>query len=50
MGFMQIPRKVDYAIRAAIYLAGQDPEKTCSSGEIAQNQKIPRKFLEKIIQ
>lgn len=50
MGFMQIPRKVDYAIRAAIYLAAQDPEKTCSSGEIAENQGIPRKFLEKIIQ
>ena len=50
MGFMQIPRKVDYAIRAAIYLAAQDPEKKCSSGEIAENQGIPRKFLEKIIQ
>jgi len=50
MGFMQIPRKVDYAIRAAIYLAAQDPEKKCSTGEIAENQGIPRKFLEKIIQ
>lgn len=50
MGFMKIPRKVDYAIRAAIYLAAQDPEKKCSTGEIAENQGIPRKFLEKIIQ
>ncbi len=50
MGFMRIPRKVDYAIRAAIYLAAQHPEKKCSTGEIAENQGIPRKFLEKIIQ
>ena len=50
MGFMKIPRKVDYAIRAAIYLAAQDPEKKCSTGEIAEKQGIPRKFLEKIIQ
>ncbi len=50
MGFMRIPRKVDYAIRAAIYLAAQHPEKKCSTGEIAENQGIPRKFLGKIIQ
>jgi Rrf2 family protein len=51
MGVMQVPRKVDYALRAAIYLATQEPQKRCSSsGEIAENQMIPKKFLEKIIQ
>ncbi len=50
MGFMQIPRKVDYAIRAATCLAAQDREKKRSSGEIAENQGLPRKFLGKIIQ
>lgn len=50
MGVMQVPRKVDYALRAAIYLAAQDPEKNCPTAEIAENQRVPRKFLEKIIQ
>ena len=51
MGVMQVSRKVDYALRAAIYLATQDLKKTCSStGEIAEIQRIPKKFLEKIIQ
>ena len=50
MAVMQIPRRVDYGLRAAIYLAGQDPEKNCFLGEIAAQQGIPRKFLEKILQ
>jgi Rrf2 family protein len=51
MGVMQVSRKVDYALRAAIYLATQDLKKTYSStGEIAEIQRIPKKFLEKIIQ
>jgi len=50
MGLMQIPRKVDYGLRAVIYLSGQDREKCCSITEIAKEQGIPRKFLEKIIQ
>jgi Rrf2 family iron-sulfur cluster assembly transcriptional regulator len=50
MGLMQIPRRVDYGLRAVIYLSGQDPEKCCSIAEIAKEQGIPRKFLEKIIQ
>jgi Rrf2 family protein len=51
MGVMQVPRKVDYALRAAIYLATQGSQNGCSStGEIAENQMIPKKFLEKIIQ
>lgn len=47
---MQVPRKVDYGLRAVIYLSGQDPEKCCSITEIAKQQGVPKKFLEKIIQ
>jgi Rrf2 family protein len=50
MGLMQIPRRVDYGLRAVIYLSGQDREKCCSIAEIAKQQGMPRKFLEKIIQ
>lgn len=50
MGVMQIPRRVDYGLRAAIYLSTQEPERSCSIAEIAKHQSIPRKFLEKIIQ
>ncbi len=50
MGLMQIPRRVDYGLRAVIYLSGQDPNKCCSIAEIARQQGLPRKFLEKIIQ
>jgi Rrf2 family protein len=49
MGLMQISRKADYALRAAIYLSTQDPEKSCSVAEIALRQGVPQKFLEKII-
>jgi Rrf2 family protein len=50
MGLMQIPRRVDYGLRAVIYLSAQDPEKCCPIAEIAKEQGIPKKFLEKIIQ
>jgi Rrf2 family protein len=46
---MQIPRRVDYGLRAVIYLSGQDPLKCCSIAEIAKQQGVPKKFLEKII-
>jgi Rrf2 family protein len=50
MGLMQIPRRVDYGLRAVIYLSSQDAERCCSISEIAQHQGVPKKFLEKIIQ
>jgi Rrf2 family protein len=50
MALMQIPRRVDYGLRAVIYLSSQVPDKCCSIGEIAKEQGVPRKFLEKIIQ
>jgi len=50
MSLMQIPRRVDYGLRAVIYLSSQVPDKCCSIGEIAKEQGVPRKFLEKIVQ
>jgi len=50
MGLMQIPRRVDYGLRAVIYLSGQEPDRCCSIGKISREQGVPRKFLEKIIQ
>jgi Rrf2 family protein len=50
MGLMQIPRRVDYGLRAVIYLADQEPGKCCSLTEIAKQQGVPKKFLEKIVQ
>ena len=50
MSLMQIPRRVDYGLRAVIYLSVQDPERCCSITEIATQQGVPKKFLEKIIQ
>lgn len=50
MGLMQIPRRVDYGLRAMIYLADQQQDKCSSIAEIAKHQGVPRKFLEKIIQ
>ena len=50
MGLMQIPRRVDYGLRATIYLSTQEPNRSCSIAEIAAQQGVPRKFLEKILQ
>jgi Rrf2 family protein len=50
MGLMQIPRRVDYGLRAVIYLSDQQPGKCSSIAEIAKRQGMPKKFLEKIIQ
>lgn len=49
MGLMQISRRVDYGLRAVIYLSAQEPERSCSLAEIARHQGVPRKFLEKIV-
>ena len=50
MALMQVSRKVDYALRAAIHLARQDSGSPISLGEISSHEGIPKKFLEKIIQ
>ena len=48
MSLMQIPRKIEYALRAMIYLA-DDPEGLARGVEIAQREQIPKYFLEKVI-
>jgi len=50
MALMQVSRRVDYALRAAINLARQTPGRASSVGEISLQEAIPKKFLEKIIQ
>ena len=46
---MQISRKADYAIRALTYVAAINGQRTCSINEIAENEKIPREYLAKIL-
>jgi Rrf2 family transcriptional regulator, iron-sulfur cluster assembly transcription factor len=51
MAFMQVSRKVDYALRAMIHLANEETsDRACSVGQIAARERIPRQFLEKIVQ
>jgi Rrf2 family protein len=50
MPVMQVSRKVDYALRAMIYLSFQPEDHPCALGQIASDEGIPKKFLEKIIQ
>ena len=49
MGLMQIPRRVDYGLRAVIYLSNQNLGRSCSLTEIAKHQSVPKRFLEKIV-
>ena len=46
---MQISRKADYAIRALIYVGAINGRRTCSINEIAENEKVPREYLAKIL-
>jgi Rrf2 family protein len=50
LGLMQIRRRVDYGLRAIIYLSLQEPEKYCSINEMATLYEVPKEFLEEIIQ
>lgn len=46
---MQISRKADYAVRALTYVAAVNGQRTSSINEIAENEKIPREYLAKIL-
>lgn len=46
---MRVSAKADYAVRAAIELAGSDHEHPVKGDVIADAQKIPVKFLENIL-
>lgn len=48
MGLMQIPRKIEYALRAMIHLADH-PDGVANGAEIARDEQIPKYFLEKVI-
>jgi Rrf2 family protein len=50
MSLMQVSRRVDYALRAAINLARQEPGRAATVNEISASEGIPKKFLEKILQ
>jgi Rrf2 family protein len=50
LGLMQIRRRVDYGLRAIIYLSLQEPEKYCSINEMATLYEVPKEFSEEIIQ
>jgi Rrf2 family protein len=46
---MQITRQADYALRAMIYLARQEPNRRAATSQIAEEMHIPPSFLAKII-
>ena len=46
---MNVGRRVDYAVRALTYLAGQRPGEVIARTEIEKNQDIPSHYLSKII-
>ncbi len=48
MSLMQIPRKIEYALRAMIHLA-DNPEGVARGSEIARAEHIPKYYLEKVI-
>ena len=46
---MNVGRRVDYAVRALTYLAGQPPGKVIARTEIEKKQDIPSHYLSKIM-
>ena len=46
---MNVGRRVDYAVRALAYLAGQPEGKVVSRADIEKNQDIPSFYLSKIM-
>jgi Rrf2 family protein len=44
-----LSQKAKYAMRALLYLAQAEPEKPVLIGDIAEQQHVPRKFLELIL-
>ncbi len=46
---MHVGRRVDYAVRALAYLAGQETRRVVGRAEIESHQGIPRHFLSKIL-
>jgi len=45
----QVSRRVEYALRAAVFLCSLPPGEVVSFKEIATNQQVPKDFLAKIL-
>jgi len=50
MAALQISRKVDYALRAVVHLAGQDGDRGCTLVDIAAHVDVSPQFLAKIVE
>ncbi|MGA9523666.1 MAG: Rrf2 family transcriptional regulator [Myxococcaceae bacterium] len=46
---LQISRKIEYGLRAMIFLAAQPPDLVVSFREIARRMDVPQEFLAKIL-
>ena len=46
---LQIPRRVEYALRAVLKLAGANPNERLSFKQIAECEEIPQDYLAKIL-
>lgn len=46
---MKVGRRVDYAVRALAYIAGQSPGRLIGRAEIESHQGVPSHFLAKIL-
>lgn len=46
---LQISRKIDYGLRAMIFLASQPPERVVPFREIARRMDVPEDFMAKIL-
>jgi Rrf2 family nitric oxide-sensitive transcriptional repressor len=44
-----LPKTAEYALRAAVCL-GRDPDQTESADQIAEQTKVPRRYLHKVLQ
>ena len=44
-----LPRTADYALRAAVWL-GRDPDQTAPADRLAEQTKVPRRYLHKVLQ
>jgi len=44
-----LPKTAEYALRAAVWL-GRDPDHTASADQLAEVTKVPRRYLQKVLQ
>jgi Rrf2 family protein len=44
-----LPKTAEYALRAVVWLA-REPDETASADHLAENTKVPRRYLHKVLQ